>query len=87
LDLFVAVLSDSMDRIIKEESHILSQNDLEKNFFLANSTLGTLEDFVMLLNTAGQVYIYIYMYIHIYINTYIHICIYDVAEYGRTGMS
>jgi hypothetical protein len=55
LSLFVAVLNDSMDRIIQKESHITIQNDLEKNFFLANSTLGTLEDFIMLLNSAGQV--------------------------------
>jgi hypothetical protein len=55
LGLLIAVLNDSMDRIIQKESHITIQNDLEKNFFLASSTLGTLEDFILLLNNSGKV--------------------------------
>lgn len=55
LDLFVAVLNDSIKRITKKESHITIQQNLENNFFLANSTLGTLEDYIILLNIDGQV--------------------------------
>lgn len=55
LDLFVAVLGPSVKNLLQRDAHEAAASVLESNFLLANSTLGTITDHILLLNSAGMV--------------------------------
>lgn len=55
LDLFVAVLGPSVKNLLQCDAQEATVSALESNFALANSTLGTITDYILLLNSAGRV--------------------------------
>jgi GAF domain-containing protein len=55
LDLFVAVLGPSVKNLLQCGAQEAAVSALESNFALANSTLGTITDYILLLNSAGRV--------------------------------
>ena len=55
LELFVAVLGTSLDHVANRQLQDAAIASLESNFLLANGTLGTLQDYIVLLDGGGQV--------------------------------
>lgn len=55
LDLFAAVLGPSVKNLLQCDAQEAAVSALESNFALANSTLGTITDYILLLNSAGRV--------------------------------